>query len=296
MSTEAVPISTRTLAASPADFVMLAKPRVTLLVIITMVGGMFLAPGEVRFWPAVLVTLGTVLIVSGANALNMYLERDVDRHMQRTENRPLPAGRMNPQAALLFGVVTSVGSVPLLLWSSNVPTTVLAVAANLSYVGLYTPLKPRTWLALIVGAVPGAIPPLLGYVAVRGAVDLAGLSLFLVLFVWQIPHFHAIALFRRTEYARAGLVVLPNARGLAATKLHIAATTAVLLFVSLLPFLTGMVGPLYVPAASFLGIVLFGWAIVGLRPEAGDKWARSFFGASLPYLVLLFTALLATKS
>ena len=296
MSTEAVPISTRTLAASPADFVMLAKPRVTLLVIITMVGGMFLAPDQVKLWPAVFATLGTVLIVAGANALNMYLERDVDRHMQRTENRPLPAGRMTPHAALLFGVVTSVGAGPLLLWSTNVPATVLAVAANLSYVGLYTPLKPRTWLALIVGAVPGAIPPLLGYVAVRGGVDLAGLALFLVLFVWQIPHFHAIALFRRTEYARAGLVVLPNARGIAATKLHIAATTAVLLFVSLLPFLTGMVGPLYVPAASFLGVVLFGWALVGLRPEAGDKWARSFFGASLPYVVLLFAALLATKS
>lgn len=295
MSTEAVPISTRTLAASPADFVALAKPRVTLLVIVTMLGGMFLAPGEVRLWPAVFVTLGTVLIVAGANALNMYLEREVDRHMQRTEARPLPAGRMHPSAALAFGVVTSVASVPLLLWAGNVPTTVLAVAANLSYVGLYTPLKPRTWLALIVGAVPGAIPPLLGYVAIRGGVDLAGLALFLVLFVWQIPHFHAIALFRRADYARAGLVVLPNARGVAATKLHIAATTAVLLFVSLLPFLTGMVGPLYVPVAAMLGVVLFAWAVVGLRPEAGDRWARSFFGASMPYLVLLFAAMLATK-
>lgn len=295
MSTEAVPISTRTPAASPADLVALAKPRVTLLVIVTMLGGMFLAPGEVRPASAVLVTLGTALIVAGANALNMYLERDSDRHMERTRGRPLPAGRMQPGAALAFGAAASVGAVPLLLWGANVPTTVLAVAANLSYVGLYTPLKPRTWLALIVGAVPGAIPPLLGYVAVRGGVDLAGLALFLVLFVWQIPHFHAIALFRRADYARAGLVVLPTARGVAATKLHIAATTAVLLFVSLLPFLTGMVGPLYVPVAAMLGVVLFAWAIVGLRPEAGDRWARSFFGASMPYLVLLFAAMLATK-
>ncbi|MCC6646380.1 MAG: protoheme IX farnesyltransferase [Polyangiaceae bacterium] len=295
MSSEAVPISTRTFAASPADFVALAKPRVTLLVVVTMLGGMFLAPGEVRPWSAALVTLGTAMIVAGANSLNMFLERESDKYMQRTASRPLPSGRMHPHAALMFGAVTTVGSIPLLLWGANVPTTVLAVAANVSYVGLYTPLKPRTWLALVVGAVPGAIPPLLGYVSVRGAVDLAGLSLFLVLFVWQIPHFHAIALFRREDYARAGLVVLPGARGVPATKLHIAATTAVLLLVSLLPYLTGTVGPLYVPAAGFLGAVLFAWAVIGLRPEAGDRWARSFFGASMPYLVLLFAAMLATK-
>lgn len=297
-STTLAPEPTRVRAPSlhVRDFFALAKPRITAMVLVTTAGGLWLAPAHVSATTIALALVGVALIVSGANALNMVIERDLDGLMKRTKNRPLPTGRLAPRPALIFGVVCSVLAVPILGFGVNATTALLAVLANLLYVLAYTPLKQRSHFALQVGAVPGAIPPLLGWTAATGRVDAGGLVLFAILFLWQIPHFHAIALFRRTEYARAGLVVLPNARGIAATKLHIAATTAVLLFVSLLPFLTGMVGPLYVPAASFLGVVLFGWALVGLRPEAGDKWARSFFGASLPYVVLLFAALLATKS
>jgi protoheme IX farnesyltransferase len=192
-------------------------------------------------------------------------------------------------------VVLSVVSVPILAIGVNALTALLAVLANLSYVLAYTPMKPRSHFALEIGAVPGAIPPLLGWTAVTNRVDLAGLVLFAILFIWQIPHFHAIALFRREEYARAGLKVMPNVVGDDATKHAIVRYLAVLVAATLLLFPLGVAHRGYLFIAGALGAVFFGWGCYGLRPSLRDqplrKWARSLFALSIVYLVLLFTVL-----
>ncbi len=292
--------SPATSGARARDFVALAKPRITLMVIITTTGGLFLAPLALDApWlsplTVVLTLLGTTLIVAGANALNMYLERDVDRHMARTRNRPLPGGRMTPRAALWFGVVTSVIAIPILAIGVNPLTALLAVLANLSYVLAYTPMKQRSHFALEIGAAPGAIPPLLGWTAVTNRIDVGGLVLFAILFFWQIPHFHAIALFRREDYARAGLKVMPNVLGDDATKHAIVRYLAVLVASTLLLFPLGVAHRIYLFSAIALGAVFFGWGCYGLRPSlVGDalrKWARSLFGISIVYLVLLFVVI-----
>jgi protoheme IX farnesyltransferase len=259
------------------DLVALAKPRITALVITTTAGGLWLSPVKAGPLVITLALLGTVLIVSGANALNMYLEREIDGHMDRTRDRPLPAGRLAPRVALWFGVALSVLAIPILALGVNV----LA----------YTPLKQRSHWALLVGAVPGAMPPLLGWTAATGAIGAGGLVLFGILFLWQVPHFLAISIFRRADYARAGLKVMPNTAGMRATKHSIVRYLLALVATSLLLVPLGVERTFYLPCASVLGAVFFGWGCYGLRESAGDRWARSLFGVSILYLVLLFCAL-----
>lgn len=297
MNTDVSPLSFRiTLASAASDVFALGKPRVTLMVLVTTLGGLFMAPVRPDLFVVVWALAGTALIVVGANALNMYLERDVDRHMTRTRERPLPAGRMAPWVALAFGLFASLVALPLLWVGANPVTALLAAAANASYVLLYTPLKQRSWVALLVGAVPGAMPPLLGWTAATGQIDAGGLALFGILFVWQIPHFHAIAFFRRDEYARAGLKVLPNQGGLGVTKAHIVGSTLALAAVTYAPLALGMVRPWYGVVASLLNAGLLCSALLGLRPSASVRWARGFFASSLPYLALLVTALLLARA
>jgi protoheme IX farnesyltransferase len=276
--------------ANLADFVALTKPRITAIVLITTAGGLFLAPGAVAASTVVAALVGVALIVGGANALNMALEPEIDRHMPRTRNRPLPAGRLTVRQAAVFGVVLSVVSLPILAFGVNLLTALLAALANVLYVLAYTPLKPRSHLALEVGAIPGAMPPLLGWTAATGRVDAGGLVLMAILFFWQLPHFHAIAWFRREEYARAGLQVLPNTRGDDVTKHAIVRYLAVLLAVSLLLFPLGVASRVYLFSAAGLGAVFFGWGCWGLRAASGRRWARSLFGVSILYLVALFAA------
>jgi protoheme IX farnesyltransferase len=278
------------------DFVTLAKPRITLMVVITAAGGLFLsrrAPdAPYASAAAIAATLfGTALIVSGANALNMYIERDVDRRMDRTKNRPLPAGRMSPRAALLFGVITSAIAVPILAIGANALTALLAVVANLLYVFAYTPMKQQSPYALHVGAIPGAIPPLLGWTAGTGRIDAAGAVLFAVLFLWQIPHFIAIALFRKADYARAGIAVFPNVTGELASRHTIIRWIFAGVAASLLLVPLGLAHRGYLVVAAAIGAVFFTWGCYGLRAGSGSKWAKSLFGISILYLVILFTAL-----
>lgn len=276
------------------DLIALTKPRITLMVIITTLGGLFLAQraeGAVfSAWIVACAVTGTTLIVGGANALNMYLERDIDGRMARTQNRPLPAGRLSARVALWFGVGLSVAAVPVLAIGVNPLTALLAVLANVSYVLAYTPMKQRSHHALLVGAVPGAIPPLLGWTAATGRIEPAGLVLFAVLFLWQVPHFLAIAIFRREDYARAGLVVMPNVTGVRDVKHAIVRYSLALVGASLLlvPLRVAHAG--YFGIASLLGAVFFGLGCWGFREEAGRKWARSLFGVSILYLLLLFAA------
>ncbi len=279
-----------------SDLLALAKPRVTALVIATTAGGLWLAPAKPGFMLVTLALLGTVLIVAGANALNMFLEREIDARMDRTKNRPLPAGRLAPRVALWFGVALSVIAIPILAIGVNPTTALLAVLANLSYVLGYTPRKQRSHWALLVGAVPGAMPPLLGWTAATGSIGAGGLVLFAILFLWQVPNFLAISIFRCEDYARAGLKVMPNTVGLRATRHSIVRYLLALVAVSLLLVPLGVEKRGYLVWAGVLGAIFFGWGCYGLREGVGPKWARSLFAASIVYLVLLFCALIAERA
>lgn len=272
-----------------ADIVALAKPRITLLVLVTALGGLVLAPGAAGAGLAVALLVGTAMMVGSANALNMYLEREVDARMDRTRDRPLPAGRLEPGVALAFGAGLGLAGAPLLTFAVNPLTGMLGVIALLSYVMVYTPLKARTPAAVWVGAVPGAMGPLLGWTAATGSLDAGGLALFAVMFFWQIPHFHAIATFRTDDYRRAGLKTLPGERGPRATRREMLAALVAQIVATLAVAALGVSGPAYLVAAVALGAGYLGYALASLHTDAG---ARRLFVASLVYLPLLFAALM----
>lgn len=278
---------------SAADLFALVKPNIVIFALLTVAGGMSLAPGTATPLEWLNVLAGTALIVGAANTLNMYLERDIDCLMARTKARPLPARRMDPQLALYFGLAQAFVSVPLLTFALNPLTGLLGVVALLSYVMLYTPLKQRTTLATLIGAVPGAMPPLMGWTAATGSIDIAGLAVFGLLFLWQIPHFHAIALFRHKEYARAGLKTLPGVRGEVSTRRTIVVYTVAQVAVSLSIYFLGVAGIWYLVTAALCGGAFFVYSLRGLRADAGPRWARNLFLASIAYLPIVFIALFA---
>jgi protoheme IX farnesyltransferase len=246
------------------SLIQLTKPGVTALVMITALAGALIAPGP-RDTATLLVALfGTALVVGAANSLNMFSERHSDALMTRTRTRPLPSGRLAPEVALWFGVGLSLVGLPLLALVVNPMTALLTLTALVSYVFAYTPLKQVSWLALLVGAVPGALPPLIGYASVSGTLSRQAWVLFAILFIWQLPHFLAIAIFRRDEYARAGHRVLPVVRGVAATKRAIVWYSALLVLTTLLPFVHGMASPVYLVTALVSGGLFFGYAMAGL--------------------------------
>ena len=279
-----------TRAPALADIVALTKPRIMMMALLTAAGGMSLAPGAppVSVWLALMA--GTGLIVGAANTLNMYLERDIDCLMARTRNRPLPAGRLDPAIALAFGILQACVAVPVLTFALNPLTGLLGVIALISYVMLYTPLKQHTTLATLIGSFPGAAPALMGWTAVTGAIDVPSLAVFGVLFLWQIPHFHAIALFRRKDYDRAGLKTLPGERGDAATRWQILFYLALQVAVSLSLYPLGVAGLWYQIVAAVAGAAYFAYAAAGLR-QGGPRWARRLFLVSIIYLPLIFAVL-----
>ena len=291
----------RDLSETLRDVVSLAKPRITLMVLITTAGGLSLA-GGVDLRTALFTLVGTALVVGSANTLNCWLERDIDRLMTRTKDRPLPAGRLAPAVALWFGLVLGGVSIPLLTLGVNRLTGLLAAIALVSYVAVYTPLKQKTPAALLVGSVPGALPPLIGWTAVTGRLEWAGIALFGVLFFWQLPHFIAIAIFRQEEYTRAGIRVLPAVRGLRVAKIHAVVHSLLLLAVTISLVPLGVAGRAYLVAALLLGGGMVALSLRGFhfdsslvrgtaRFDAGQRWARQLFFASLLYLPLLFSAL-----
>lgn len=274
------------------DLIALAKPRISTLVLITCAGGLWMAPGDMR-WTALLATLlGTVGIVAAANALNCYLERESDKHMLRTRGRPLPAGRLEPAWALAFGFVMALLSLPLLALAVNPVTALLAAIALVSYVWVYTPMKQHSPAALLVGAIPGAMPPLMGWTAVTGRIEWPGLVLFAIMFVWQVPHFIAISIYRRREYEKAGIVTLPTKRGPVIARHHLVAWAAVLIPVSLALVPLDVAGPIYGAIATLLGLVFVAWGLRGARDPNTGRWARQVFLYSLVYVTVLFAALL----
>lgn len=281
------------LTSSASDLVSLTKPRLSSLVLCTAAGGMWLANrpdlGAGRILATLLATAGTV---GAANALNCYIERDSDRFMARTRNRPLPAGRMEPLVALFFGLSLAAFSIPVLALAANLLTAALGLTAFLSYVLLYTPLKSRSPNAMLVGAIPGAIPPLMGWTAATGRLDAIGLVLFGILFFWQLPHFIAIAMFRKPEYAAAGLTSIPLAKGDGVARWQMLLYTAALLPVSFLLYPLGVAGAFYLSVAVVLGAIFLGMTAWGVWHRQGKLWARKVFLFSLVYLAALFAALM----
>jgi protoheme IX farnesyltransferase len=274
------------------DLLLLAKPRLSGLVVLTTAGGVALAPGEIGPVRAGVAILGTAAVVGAANALNCYLERDVDARMRRTRDRPLPAGRVEPFVALALGVGIPAFGLPLLALAANPLTALLAFVALVTYVAVYTPMKQRSTLALFVGAVPGAIPPLMGWTAVTGRLDPGGLALFALLFAWQLPHFLAISLYLAEDYARGGLKVFALVHGEAATRRFIAGTAVLVLPASLVLIPLGLAGLAYGAVAGVAGAALAAYALTGLG-RTGARWARNLFLATLLHLTALFAALLA---
>ena len=289
-----------------ADLVALTKPRITFMVLVTTLGGLFLAPSRPGLGTILFALLGTALVVGSANTLNCWIERDVDKHMTRTKNRPLPAGRLSAQPALGWGVLLGAISVPLLALTVNTLTAVLAAIALVSYVAVYTPLKQVSTVALLVGAVPGAMPPLMGWTAATNELSAAGLVLFAILFLWQLPHFLAIAMFREAEYTRAGIKVVPALRGADATRWQAIAWAIALVPVSLLLGPLGIAGALYTSVALVSGALFLWYCVKSFRAYATENvsepttharpspeaiWGRKVFVASLLYLPALFVGL-----
>jgi len=274
-----------------ADLNELTKPRITRMNVLMALGGYALAGGS--FQPVVVgaAMLGTALAVMSANTLNQYLEREIDGRMARTANRPLVRDRMSPNAALAFGIVMGVLSSAILLAFVNTVTAALGLFALLSYVLIYTPLKQKTPLSLLIGAVPGAIPPLMGWTAATGLIDAPGLALFGILLVWQLPHFIAISLYRFDDYKRAGFKTVPVVRGDRIAKAQAVAWSIALVPISLSLVPLGVASWIYGGVALVLGIWFLGWSLRGLRAEAGVKWARGFFLFSIAYLPALVIAL-----
>ncbi len=282
--------------AVPADFLALTKPRITAMVALTAGVGYLMAGASSGGGSRLVASLlGTALVAAGASSFNMVLERRTDALMRRTAGRPLPAGRLTPMEGLLFGSGLTASGLALLSLLANPLASLLAAATWASYVLAYTPLKTRTSLATLVGAIPGALPPVIGWVAARNGLDPGALVLFAILFFWQIPHFLAIAWMYREDYARAGILMLPvlDAEGRITGRQAVANSLALTL-VSLLPTAVGMAGLAYFAGALLLGLAITGLAVrAALQRTLGS--VRSLFVASLLYLVAVCGLLLLDR-
>jgi protoheme IX farnesyltransferase len=278
------------------DYLALTKPRIIALLLVTTVATMFVADPSGPALATILWTmLGGYLAAGGAGAINHYLERERDARMARTCGRPLAVGRIEPIHGLAFGVALGVLATALLAVAVNVLAAALALSGLLGYVFVYTLwLKPLTPQNIVIGGAAGAVPPLVGWAAATGGLTLDALYPFAIVFLWTPPHFWALALLVKDDYARAGIPMLPVARGEAATRRQILAYSVVLVAFTVLPFLTGLFGALYLVAALLLGGCFIGLAVdLVLRPSRSAA-VRLHLG-SLAYLALLFCAMAADR-
>jgi len=275
-------------------FAELGKPRVVVMVLLTTFVGFYLGSQGLTDYLRLLPTLiGTALAAAGTLALNQYIERDVDAKMHRTRQRPLPDGRLQPYDALAFGVVTTLVGLVYLALAVNTLSAAVTAFTTISYLLFYTPLKRRTPLCSIVGAVPGALPPLTGWTAARGAFGVEAWILFAILFLWQLPHSLAIARLYRDDYARAGIRLLPVVEpDSKSTGRQIVVNCLALLVVGLLPTLVGLAGPVYFVAALIFGALFLGYGVAFALARTVTA-ARQLLFASLLYLpaTLLMMAL-----
>jgi len=279
-----------------AVYAELFKARLTLLVLLTTLVGFYLGCRGPVDWQLMLNTLlGTALVASGASALNQLLERDFDARMRRTQDRPLPSGRLQPRTVLIVGVATAVAGLVYLTIAVNVLTSAIGAVSLVSYLFIYTPLKRVTWLNTAIGAVPGALPPLMGWTGARGELSSDGWALFAILAFWQLPHFLAIAWIYREDYARAGFKMLPgiDPQGQRTGRQAVWHTLG-LLPVSLCPFIFKLTGPAYLIGALALGLAFIWFAVRFSRGHTMLR-ARQLFFASIMYLPALLTLMVLDK-
>jgi protoheme IX farnesyltransferase len=300
--------SAEILSATPARSIWavladLIKARLTTLVLLTTYVGFYMGGrGPMDFALMFHALAGTALVAAGASALNQLLEREYDAKMRRTQNRPLPAGQLEPATVMIFGGVCATAGLVYLALAVNLLTSVIGAVTLVSYLFIYTPLKRVTWLNTIVGAVPGALPPVMGWTAARGELTGEGWTLFAILAFWQMPHFMAIAWIYRDEYAKAGFKMLPvvDPNGCRTGQQAVSHTLA-LLFVSLCPFVLNMAGVFYLAGALVLGAGYVWFAFQFLRQlrfaraELTLVRARQLFLASIIYLPLLLAVMVLDK-
>ncbi len=298
MKATAQPIPAATIVEKSrfAVFSELVKARLTLLVLITTLVGFYVGANGALNWALMIHTiLGTALLACGAAALNQLIEREHDAKMRRTEGRPLPSGRLQPDTVLLFGGFSSMAGLIYLAFAVNLLTSLLGAITLVTYVFVYTPLKRVTWLNTTVGAIPGALPPLMGWTAATGELTGPGWALFAILFFWQIPHFLAIAWIYRDEYAKAGFVMLPGVDPTGERTAHQAVSHAIgLLIVSLCPVLFRVAGATYFVGALLIGLVFLAAAFAFAR-QLNVPRARQLFFASIIYLPLLLGLMVFDK-
>ena len=283
-----------TLMARWPDFLELTKPRVVALMLITALIGMCMAvPGFVPWEPLILGNLGMGLCAGAAAAINHVVDERIDQKMSRTTNRPVATGRVSQTEALIFAALLAVLGAALLAWTINVLTAVLTVASLVGYAFIYTMfLKRATPQNIVIGGLAGAAPPLLGWTAVTGEIHAHGLLLVLIIFAWTPPHFWALAIHRKEEYAAVGIPMLPVTHGNRFTALHILLYTILMFLITLLPFATLLSGWIYLVSAVVLGVIFLYWSIEILR-EKNPKAPMETFKYSINYLLLLFVAMLA---
>jgi protoheme IX farnesyltransferase len=275
-----------------ADFMTLTKPGITVMVAITAAVGFYVASQSGFDWRLFLhLTIGTLLSSAGASALNMLMERKLDALMDRTKGRPLPSGRMSATEAALFGGLLSAAGLAWLAVEVNLLTAGLSAATMFSYLALYTPLKTKSSVCTLVGAIPGALPPVMGWAAARGSLEMGGWILFLILFFWQLPHFLALAWMYREDYARAGFPMLPVEEPTgASTGRQVVLQTLALLVVSFLPYGFDLAGEGYLVASLLLGTGFLGFGVAFAALRTRERASRLFL-ASIAYLPLLLGAL-----
>lgn len=295
--------------AEPRDYISLMKPRVMSLVVFTAWAGLVCAPGSLPFFQSLAAIFCIAVGAGAAGALNMWYDADIDARMTRTKKRPVPRGRITPNGALTFGVIMSLGSVWALYHTTNIVAAGLLAFTIFFYVVIYTMwLKRRTPQNIVIGGTPGALPPVIGWAAVTGDVSLSAVALFLIIFMWTPPHFWALALYKRGDYEKVGIPMMPNVKGARSTRAQILVYAIGLAVTCALPVLTGVGGALYVVVAGVLNVAFVALAFKVFRSRAGegdevsdeaslyevrsgDKAARNLFAFSILYLFVIFGVL-----
>jgi protoheme IX farnesyltransferase len=281
------------------DYFALLKPRVMSLVVFTALAGIVTAPGTIHPWLGAMALLAIAVGAGASGALNMWYDADIDAKMKRTASRPVPRGVILPGEALGFGLTLAVGSVLFLGLVANWVAGALLAFTIFFYVAVYTMwLKRWTPQNIVIGGAAGAFPPMIGWAAVTGSVDLGAIALFLIIFMWTPPHFWALALFREGDYARAGIPMLPVVAGPGETRKQILVYSVILVPLTFLPALLGVAGMLYCAVAAVLGVMFLNYAIRVHRRRSGDaalKACRQLFGFSIAWLFLIYAALLIER-
>jgi protoheme IX farnesyltransferase len=295
VSVDRVEVSALAPGGEVRDYIALLKPRVMSLVVFTGLVGMVLAPGSLHPLLGFTAILCMAVGAGASAAINMWYDRDIDAVMTRTRDRPLPAGRIEPGAALGLGIVLAIGSVILMELAVNLVAASLLALTIGFYVFVYTMwLKRRTPQNIVIGGAAGALPPMIGWAAVSGDVTFASLALFAIIFMWTPPHFWALSLYRADDYQRAGVPMLPVVAGARETTRQMLIYSLILVPLTLAPYALGVVGMLYAAAAAGLGLGLVVLAL-RVRRGGGDRAAKQMFGYSILYLFLLFALMMVDK-